>query len=39
MTIIPGGPESIREQQNNKPLEIKDPEMFDKVLHIFIGIL
>ena len=26
------GPESIREQQHNKPLEIKDQEMFDKTL-------
>jgi putative transposase len=32
MAIIPNGPESIREQQNNKPLEIKDQEMFDKML-------
>ena len=26
------GPESIREQQHNKPLEIIDQEMFDKTL-------
>jgi putative transposase len=32
MAIIPNGPESIREHQNNKPLEIKDQEMFDKML-------
>ena len=26
------GPESFREQQHNKPLEIKDQEMFNKIL-------
>ena len=26
------GPESFREQQHNKPIEIKDQEMFDKTL-------
>jgi hypothetical protein len=32
MEIIMIGPESFREQQHNKPLEIKDQEMFDKML-------
>ena len=32
MAIIMDGPESFREQQHNKPLEIKDQEMFDKTL-------
>lgn len=26
------GPESFREQQHNKPLEIRDQEMFDTTL-------
>ena len=32
MEIIVIGPESLREQQHNKPLEIKNQEMFDKTL-------
>ena len=32
MGIIQAGPESFREQQHNKPLEIKDQEMFGKML-------
>jgi len=32
MEIIMAGPESFREQQHNKPLEIKDQEMFNKIL-------
>ncbi len=30
--IIMIGPEGFREQQHNQPIEIKDQEMFDKVL-------
>ncbi len=30
--IIMIGPERFREQQHNQPIEIKDQEMFDKVL-------
>ena len=32
MEIIMTGPEGFREQQHNQPIEIKDQEMFDKVL-------
>ena len=32
METIKTGPESFREQQHNKPIEIKDQEMFDKTL-------
>ena len=32
MVITMIGPEGFREQQHNKPLEIKDQEMFDKTL-------
>ena len=33
MEIIVIGPEHFREQQHNKPIEIKDQEMFDKILN------
>ena len=32
METIKIGPESFREQQHNQPTEIKDQEMFDKIL-------
>ena len=32
MGIMTAGPECFREQQHNKPLEIKDQAMFDKTL-------
>ena len=32
MEIITTGPEGFREQHHNKPLEIKNQEMFDKML-------
>jgi hypothetical protein len=32
MEIIVIGPEHFREQQHDKPIEIKDQEVFDKIL-------
>ncbi len=32
MVTIKIGPECFREQQHNKPTEIKDQEMFDEIL-------